>query len=144
MVLVAVVQGVGVLHARGEHTQQVYAIPPQGVLVHPYDVEGIVAQQRTFCCRDGEAARVIHPFFEGKATSGQVAFVEVPDPDAPPGETTPAERAAPAEAPAEGSATVKGRKHQPNIAPIPARPVEVDWPEGEPSGVEAPGGVETP
>ena len=68
MVLVAAVQGVGILHARGEHTQQVYAIPPQGVLVHPYDVEGIVAQQRTFCCRDGEAARVIHPFFEGKAT----------------------------------------------------------------------------
>lgn len=138
MVLVIVEQGLGVLHVRGSYTGQVYAIPPNGVLVHPYDVAGILAQQKTFCCRGGEEAKQIYPFHVGKATAGQVAYVEAPDPNAPLGESTPAERASTSEAAVEEAAPSKGRKKP----ALPPEPDEVAIREGEPEegGDMPPGG----
>jgi hypothetical protein len=128
-VLVAAVQGVGILHVRGEYTQIVYEIPPQGVLVHPYDVDGIIQQQKTFCCAHGEPARQIYPFFVGKATADQVAYVEVPDPE--PVVARASILTDPEAADAE-AATRKGRKTKP--APPPPEPDDaVVWDEGEPA-----------
>ncbi|NLS77342.1 MAG: hypothetical protein GXY76_08805 [Chloroflexi bacterium] len=134
MVLVIAEQGLGVLHVRGSYTGVVYAIPPQGVLVHPYDVEGILAQQKTFCCRGGEEPRQIYPFHVGKATAGQVAYVEVPDPE-------PTRASTLAVAAVEEAAPTKGRR-KPTTA-LPPEPDEVAIREGEPAehgGDMPPGG----
>lgn len=144
MVLVAVVPRVGILHARGDYTGTTYAIPPQGVLVHPHDVDSIIAQQRTFCCRGGEEAQVIYPFFVGKATAGQVAFVEAPDPVAAADNPVQSPRVSTLQADAEADKP-KGRSNKHHQPSTPSPDAEEIGAEGGPdSEAVAPSWIEPP